>query len=67
MSSDLRAAVIKYTAKQLGVSEDQVTLDTVIPDIHSLVTFVAIETGKISFVQDVRAKHTVAKAIKSFL
>ncbi|MBU2219778.1 hypothetical protein KJ665_01370 [Patescibacteria group bacterium] len=66
MSSDLRAVVIKHTARQLGVSEGEVTSDTVIRDIHSLALCVGVETGKIGFIQNIRAKHTVAKAIEFF-
>ncbi|MFA6391974.1 MAG: hypothetical protein WCW66_04470 [Patescibacteria group bacterium] len=66
MDSNLRAVIIKRTAQQLGVSEDDVAMDTVIPNIHALVTTVAAETGEIGFCNDIRKKHTVAEAIALF-
>lgn len=63
---DIMTSVIEQTANQLGVSKDQVTLETVVPDIHQLAFCVAMDTGKIISISDFQAQYTVEQAITEF-
>lgn len=58
------SAVIHRTAQQLGVPEDFITLGTIIPDIKTLATFVAIDVAQNVEVRDPRANYTVERAIE---
>lgn len=58
--------VIKATAKQLGIEEENVTLDTVIPNIQHMMQFACVHLRKVIMVNDLSAEFTVEKAIEEF-
>jgi hypothetical protein len=64
MSSELRDEIAKHTARQLGVREDQVTDNTIIPDIHRLVDSVGVMVDDCGFVNEHRQVYTVAQAVE---
>ncbi|MFA5986447.1 MAG: hypothetical protein WC819_03825 [Parcubacteria group bacterium] len=58
--------VIKSTARQLGVDEKEVTMDTVIPDIHHMFQFASAYLDKIVIINNLSAQYTVKRAIEEF-
>lgn len=65
MSLSVRDSVIKRTAEQLGIKEDQVTMETKIPDLYNLVTLVVMDTCRVIFIKDTRKQNTVGAVIKA--
>ena len=63
MSTQVMSVVIEMVAKQLGVEEKDVTLETIVPDIHSLGMLAAIKLGKIMVIADIQHQYTVEEAI----
>lgn len=64
MSTEIMSAVIYRTAQQLGVPEDFISLETQIPCIDLLVTWVSMDVNRPLQVTDVQARYTVEKAIE---
>ena len=65
MSKDIMELVISFTALQLGIKEEAVTLETEIPDILSLSISIAIEINE-AMMANVKKIYTVEEAIIQF-
>ena len=65
---DIRESVIKRTAAQLGINENQVTLETVIPNMSCLAICVALDADidRILKINDLNVQRTVGQAIAEF-
>ena len=66
MSDQVMSYVVKGAAKQLGITEDKITLETIVPNIHKLALFGVIELGKHIQVSNIQKEYTVEEAIIEF-
>ncbi|HBI17110.1 MAG TPA: hypothetical protein DDY52_03100 [Candidatus Moranbacteria bacterium] len=67
--SRIKKFVLSFTAKLLNVDEDQVTLETVVPDVFLLTMFFIKtfpEQKPIRVIDNVEEVYTVKKAIEIF-
>lgn len=65
-NTEIMDFVIKATARQLRISEKDVTLETVIPDIYSMALFACTNLNICVMITDISAKYTVERAIEEF-
>ncbi|MCK5416377.1 hypothetical protein KAI92_03050 [Candidatus Parcubacteria bacterium] len=65
MDTKIKDYVIKTTAEQLGINENDVKLNTVIPNIQHMAMFACLEFNSVVTLS-FKTEYTVEKAIKAF-